>query len=50
MLASPEPTAETIWERVCEWHATTGEKDLAALNEKLRLVYQAGKPFREGAE
>src|SRR5438477_7739468 len=29
MLASPEPTAETIWERVCEWHATTGEKDLA---------------------
>ncbi len=28
----------------------TGEKDLAALNEKLRLLYQAGKPFREGAE
>ncbi len=30
--------------------AATGEKELAALNEKLRQLYQAGKPFREGAE
>jgi len=25
MLASPEPTAESIWERVGEWHAATNE-------------------------
>jgi len=30
--------------------AATGEKELAALNEKLRQLYQAGKPFREGGE
>jgi len=25
MLASPEPTAEAVWERVSEWHAATGD-------------------------
>jgi tetratricopeptide (TPR) repeat protein len=30
--------------------AATGETELAAMNEKLRQLYQAGKPYREGAE
>jgi len=44
------PEAVATAQEARDLAAATGQKELAALNEKLRQLYQAGKPFREGAE